>query len=294
MNIIQTVFNAISNLMNKAVDAEPPTPVIQTPPLVPVDLPSPLPEPFLTIPPRDPSYLTGSQFVKEIMNIGPTQDRENLILAEAVKGNIPDFMRTAVKINLKNGNNVLEYFILPDVLCIGSNEDFVRVPLNPITAQKIANAFNCCLPTKTIADQIWQIAPIKLTPIPGGPPYDASMQFTKKFVDHNAKIELQRAGRPGAVTGHKKDVVICKYLLKDPSRVAIYGWFYLNGSPIQGLNSSDHDKGYKDYSHGIRLVARLATLNGQIYDLYDILKDPAFAPLISHEGAYDATGIYKK
>lgn len=284
MNIIQTVFNVISNLMNKAVDAAPDSPVVQTPTLVPVANPPPLPEPFITIPPRDTSYSTGNQFANQIMNIGPTQEREDLILAEVTKGNIPDFMRTPVKITLQNSGNTLDYYILPDVLCIGSNDDFVRVPLNPLTAQKIADTFNCCLPTKQIADQIWQIAPIKLTPIPGGPPYDASMQFTKKFVDHNARIELQRAGRPGVVTGHKKDVVICKHLLQDSSRVAIYGWFYLNGIAIQGLNPTDHDKGYKDYSHGIRLVARLATLNGQIYDLYDILKDPVFAPLISHEG----------
>jgi hypothetical protein len=249
---------------------------------------------FFTIPDRDPSSTPGSVFVQTIMNIGPTQEREDLIFAEFQKGNIPDFMRNPSEVVVSDGTNTLHYNVLPDVLCVGTDDDFVRTPLAPATAQKIADLFGCCLPTQKMADQIWKGAAIRLAPNPNGPPYDITMQLTQTFVDHNAKIEAQRAGNPfGLITGHKKDVVICKHLLADPSKVSIYGWFNLNGSPIQGLNPTSHAKDYKDYSHGLRMISRVATLNNQVADLYAVLNDPSHAALISYEGAFDASTIYK-
>ena len=246
-----------------------------------------------TIPERDPNALSGSDFVQTIMNIGPTQEREDLIFAELAKGNLPNFMRTPAEIVVTIPGYTLKYNVLPDVLCVGTDNDFVRTPLNPLTAQKVADQFGCCLPTKRMADQIWASAVVKLNPNPNGPPYDVTMQITKSFVDHNTKVEVQRNGREGLITGHKKDVVICKHLLSDNSRVAIYGWFFTNGSPIQGLNPSSHDKLYKDYSHGLRMVSRFVTLNDQVQDIYTILNDPNLSALISDEGPFDASNIYK-
>ena len=43
--------------------------------------------------------------------------------------------------------------------------------------------------------------------------------------------------------------------LERPNRVAIYGWHYLNGQPIQPTYAG-HVDWYIDYSHGIRPVRR--------------------------------------
>ncbi|MEO0753140.1 MAG: hypothetical protein AAFY25_15190, partial [Pseudomonadota bacterium] len=56
-----------------------------------------------------------------------------------------------------------------------------------------------------------------------------------------------------------------------------------NGTPIQPL-STVHGAGYADYSHGVRLVSRTAYLDGQEVDLHQIMANPRYAGIISHEG----------
>jgi hypothetical protein len=146
-----------------------------------------------------------------------------------------------------------------------------------------------------MANQIWKAATIKMSPQPNGPPYTNDvMGSTQTFLDHNTKIEVQRAGREGLITGHKKDYVMCKATsIVNNQHCAIYGWFNLNGTPIQGLNPTSHNKTYVDYSQTPRLVLRDCQLNGNVMDLYSILTDPILSALISDEGHYDPTNIYK-
>ena len=47
-----------------------------------------------------------------------------------------------------------------------------------------------------------------------------------------------------------------------PDRVAIYGWHYPSGQPIQPL-SLVHEADYVDYSHGARLISRIAIVDGE-------------------------------
>ena len=42
--------------------------------------------------------------------------------------------------------------VMPDYLAVGSDDDFVRMPMRPQTAQQIADAFGCVLPTRKIVD----------------------------------------------------------------------------------------------------------------------------------------------
>lgn len=248
------------------------------------------------IPDRQSNAVTGSVFANANLNVDrPT--RENNILNEALNGNIPPFMRKFVSVVIQENGNKITYLVIPDVFSIGNDDDFIRMPMNPLTAQKIANQYNCILPTKKMCDQIWKEATIKLSPQPKGPPYDNSMLATSTFIDHNNKIEKQLVGKPlgELITGHKKDVIIDKQLLTKTDRVAIYGWFMPDGKAIQGPtpNCSSHEITYQDYSHGIRFIAREVYVNDQILDIYDVLNDPALAGLISEEGAYDARTIYK-
>jgi len=249
--------------------------------------------PVLTIP-RRTITISGTDFGNSIMNVGPTQTREDLIYAQFLAGNIPDFMRNSIPVTVTAGNDKLTYWVLPDVLSVGTNTDYLRTPLNPLTAKKAADLFGCVLPTRKMAFQIWQAATVKLNPNPNGAPYDSTMMSTDRMIFHNKKIQTELGNKvPGAlVTGHKKDVVISIGLLTHPKNVAIVGWWYPSGQMIQPLNYVSHDRFYKDYSHGIRLVNRMATINGQWYDLYDILRNKTFASLISDEGPFDPTQMY--
>ncbi len=249
------------------------------------------------LPPRNESMMSGTEFYKTLSGMPPNQDRDNLVMQEFLSGNVPNFMRTFTPITVTVGSNTLTYFVSPDVLCIGSDEDFIRSPLNPRTAKKIMDIIHCTLPTKKMSDQIWKSADLKLKPSPNGPPYTIGvMASTDTFVMHNNKIQKQINDKSyKLITGIKKDIIIGKPLVTKRNIVGIYGWHYTNGIAIQGPNPnySSHNAVYLDYSHGVRLISRDAKLNNETVDIYEILKNPLLSNIISDEGSYDASFIYK-
>lgn len=243
----------------------------------------------LLIPNRDPGAVTGSVFIQNNMNIIGAV-REQNILNEFIHGNIPDFLRNFVPVTISNNSDSLTMVVMPDVLSIGSNDDYVRMPMNPLTAQKIADQYDCTLPTKKLVDIIWKNATNKLDPKPWGPPYDGDMIKTYRVGVHNATIQKQLTDLnldPHALTsGHKKDVVITNRLYpNNPNkRVAIYGWIQSNGQPIQGLNPVSHEDTYEDYSHGIRMISNDVIVNGNPMRMQDVFSDAKLWMLVSDEG----------
>jgi len=89
------------------------------------------------------------------------------------------------------------------------------------------------------------------------------------------------------VAGDKKDVVITNLLSRRMGKIAIYGWHRGPGHPIQPL-STVHGANYADYSHGIRLVSGTALIDGKPRSIYDILRDPSAASIVSDEGSIRA------
>ncbi len=182
--------------------------------------------------------------------------------------------------------------VTPDYLAIGSDADHVRVPLGLPAALRVADAFDMMLPTTRMVDAIYAQADVRVSPSPMPP--TSAMSSTEYFLRHNATVAAQfaRAGaRPGLlVAGHKKDVVIANRLANAPGRVAIYGWHRSNGDPIQPL-STVHGEYYADYSHGVRLVARTAYVNGRAVDLRGLLTDGQYAGLLNSDGPLSSTTV---
>lgn len=143
--------------------------------------------------------------------------------------------------------------------------DGIRTPLGFSAAERVAAENNARLPSVGMVDAIWQQADVRLTPrpMPPGP----QMTSRDYFVRHDATIDQQLEStdyQPGdLVAGHKKDV-----LQYDASRVAIYGWQYLTGVPIQP-RSTVHGREYYDYSHGIRLISCTAWRGIEPVDICD-------------------------
>ena len=54
--------------------------------------------------------------------------------------------------------------VMPDYLAVGSDDDFVRMPMTPQTAQQIADLFGCMLPTRKMVDAIDAAAEVRLAP----------------------------------------------------------------------------------------------------------------------------------
>jgi len=176
-------------------------------------------------------------------------------------------------------------FVMPDYLAIGSNSDFLRIPMNLHTAITVAERFGFVLPTRKMVDAIYSQSQYHLTPqpLPAGP----QMRSTAYYSEHNQMIEDQMhalgAWLGALVSGDKKDVVMSNRLATYVGRIAIYGWHRAPGQPIQPL-STVHGANYEDYSHGIRLVSQWAVVDGKLASIHDLLQNPSTAKILSDEG----------
>jgi hypothetical protein len=243
--------------------------------------------PVMKIPARPAGAITGSEFIRKTSDM-KIPARELAILDELMQGNIPDFLRDLkpifLQVRIADRTHNAQIWVMPDYLAIGSNEDFIRIPVNPLTAQKVAEAYGLMLPTPKIVDVIYLQANVQLKPQPF--PWGEKMKSNTYFMTHNTTIQEDLAGKAAGliIAGHKKDVVLTNELLRtSKSRVAIYGWHERHGSPIQPTCIT-HDIYYADYSHGVRFVSQTIEIDGKILPLLDILKDPHLSNLVSDEG----------
>jgi len=251
---------------------------------------TPMPDLAASIPPRASDALTGSEFAQAVMGLD-RHERERSIQDQLLSGNLPDFLRKLAPVSfrhrLANGSTVAAtIFVMPEYLAIGSDGDFLRIPMNLNTARAVAERFNFVLPTRKIVDAIYSESAHRLTPqpLPAGP----QMISTGYYRTHNAMIDEQSVERGiregGLIAGHKKDVVLTNLLAKRPTQIAIYGWHRGVGAPIQPL-STVHGAGYADYSHGIRLVSHIMIFGEEQRSILDLLQDPMLANILSDEGS---------
>jgi hypothetical protein len=166
---------------------------------------------------------------------------------------------------------------------VGSDSDFVRVPLNLHTIAKLNEKLDVSLPTVKMVDEIYEKAAVHVSPKPI--PCKANIASTSNILMHNEMLVAQiHDYQPGTlIAGHKKDIVQTRRLLKKPDSIAIYGWHRSSEDPIQPL-STIHSAEYADYSHGIRLVSNHVEIDGLSYDLRDVLESKTFSKLVSYEG----------
>jgi hypothetical protein len=241
------------------------------------------------IPQRARAALTGRAFIAAVATL-PREEREAAIRRELLAGNIPAFLRALRTVTVTDTaadgtRHTLTYQVMPDYLAIGSDEDFVRMPMNPYTAQSFADAFGFALLTRKMSNDIWRAAEVKLDPMPLTEARDSA----PTFLLHHRIIERQLAEQPRGVfvAGHKKDVVVTNRLQERAQRVAIYGWHYPDGKPIQPLYNG-HVDWYVDYSHGIRPVLRRMKVDGMEQSFEQILSDANLSALLSDEGVIAA------
>lgn len=246
------------------------------------------------IPQRPAAAPTGREFARRVEHLSGVE-RDALIRDELFAGNLPQFLRHPQPVSLTDAHHAqpleLTLCVLPDYLAVGSDRDFLFVPLGLDAALAVAQHFGFELPTPRIVDAIYAAAPVKLTP----QPLVASdrMRSTEYVVRHNELIDEQRASLSlpfGELTaGEKKDLVLTSRLWTDPGRVAIYGWHRALGAPIQPL-STVHGARYADYSHGVRLVSDTAYVNGVARPLREMLAEPRLAALLTNEGPLTQLG----
>lgn len=243
----------------------------------------------LGLPPRPADAPGGAEIAREIRSLD-LEAREERLYAEIARGNVPGWLRQMrpVEVEREIGGRAhrATFWVSPDYLAVGSDEDPFLVPLSPQTAQRIADLVGGSLPTPRMVDAVWAAAEVRLEPQPIPP--SPEMTTVAVFEEHNRLVQGQRGerkARPGRLTaGDKKDVVVTAKLASSPGKVAIYGWHHRDGRAIQPLYTGHTDR-WVDYSHGIRIVLREIVADGAARDLVDLLRDAVIAPLLSDEGA---------
>lgn len=251
------------------------------------------------IPPRPAQAPSGSEFAHAIEPL-QGDEREERIRHEVLAGNMPSFLRRLVPIHFSGrlGGRVADVVLcaMPDYLAVGSDADFLYVPVRLATALQVAERLGFVLPTPRIVDAIYAQASVHLAPQPL--PASDAMRSSAYYREHSSLIAQQRDAlgiTPGALSaGDKKDLVLTNLLWHFPDRVAIYGWHRLSGRAIQPL-SIVHGWRYADYSHGVRLISTRAWVDGSPRPLFDVLQDPQLAGLLSGEGAIrDLTALIEE
>lgn len=196
-----------------------------------------------------------------------------------------------VDVTTRDGKHTGQIFVANDYLALGSptDADYLRLPLTPISAQRIVDAHGAVLPTSKMVDDIWKASTIKLFPVPLVPNKGANLA---QYQEHSRAIDDQlRALYPQIVSpitgtkqltsGQKKDVILSN--IWKPGKVVIYGWHRPDGTRIQP-KSNVHGDFYVDYSHGIRLVSPDMVVDGQPMKTTDVMQSKELSPLVSDEG----------
>ena len=248
---------------------------------------------YLNIPARSENAINGTQFANWVADLNQT-DRERAIIREILAGNVPSFSRKLKSItinqNINYKNFELTFFTICDYMAIGSEQNYLYMPMTPSTAQYLADHLDCSLPTKKIVDTIYNRAEIKLYPQPI-PPSDI-MTTVPVFKQHTDSIKQQISqigfdrSADNIIAGHKKDIIISNKIYspdRNFNRVVIYGWHLSKNNPIQPVYNG-HTAEYADYSHGVRLMSKAVYINGDSIQIEDILKDPNLSTLLSNEG----------
>jgi hypothetical protein len=241
------------------------------------------------IPVRPAAALGGRAFANELRGL-TDDEREAAIRRELMNGNIPGFLRRFVPVRFESrtedGARVeVVVCAAPDYLAIGSDQDFLLMPMRLATALSTASDFGLTLPTPRMVDAIYAQAAVHFTP----QPLQASseMRSTNYLLHHNELVSQQRATLGVSLgelsAGDKKDLVLTNRLRDHLDRVAIYGWHFSDGNPIQPL-STVHGWRYADYSHGTRLVSTKLFVNGEPRSIFSALQDGRLASALSYEG----------
>jgi N-acetyl-anhydromuramyl-L-alanine amidase AmpD/outer membrane protein OmpA-like peptidoglycan-associated protein len=248
---------------------------------------------------RPSGSMTGSAFLADLTTRGldapkKDADRDVELVKELIAGNVPPFLLNFVTIPVTFKKFVGEIYVSPDFVAIGDDGDFVRIPLTPVGAQKMHDAFETTFPTSKIADLIFKTTGATILKhhsatdfhpkVPAQDVFDQKnglMRLNFDVLESNKAIEKDRGtGKLGTlIAGPKKDVILhANALLKDkPLKgqrpVIIYG---LNDPPHAWPRQdagTHHPNTYMDYSHGIRLVAQTMLVDSTLENIFDVARD---------------------
>lgn len=250
--------------------------------------------------------MTGDSFMRraDTTDFWTLEDR---IVEAVTEGQVPDVMRHFRKIvfttpvvdsvEILRRRHKVEMWVLPDYIAIGTNDDYVRMPMGPYAAQRIADSLDCTLPTPFLVDRIAEASEGHVNIFPFRPLGNRNSQPIV-FQDSNNAINAQfkaygyEFGQ--LISGLKKDIVLTYKIMtltEYERNVAIYGWHHPDGRAQQPLFVR-HGNFYVDYSHGVRLIYNKVKIDGVEYNIREILQSPELYRLLSDEPMHLTQATY--
>ena len=141
---------------------------------------------------RPTEAITGSEFARRTDGVSGAQ-RQQAALAELNSGSIPDFLRTLKPVHLDGATadsaaHEVVIWVTPDYLAIGSDQDFLRIPLTYLSATAIAETLACVLPTRKMVDAIAAQSDFRLKPQPLPP--SVRMRSSEYYLRHQQMTEV--------------------------------------------------------------------------------------------------------
>ena len=250
--------------------------------------------------------LTGSDFMRRA-DTTAFWTLEDIIVETVTAGQVPDALRHFRKITfttpvvdsveILRKKHKVEMWVLPDYVAIGTNDDFVRMPMGPLAAQRIADALDCTLPTPFLVDRIAEASEGHVDIFPFRPLGNRNSQPIV-FQDSNNAINAQFKAYGYEfgqfISGLKKDIVLTYKIMtltEYERNVAIYGWHHPDGRAQQPLFVR-HGNFYVDYSHGVRLIYNKVKIDGVEYNIREILQSPELYRLLSDEPMHLTQATY--
>ena len=232
---------------------------------------------------------------------------EDLIVETVTAGQVPDALRHFRKITfttpvvdsveILRKKHKVEMWVLPDYVAIGTNDDYVRMPMGPYAAQRIADSLDCTLPTPFLVDRIAEASEGHVDIFPFRPLGNRNSQPIV-FQDSNNAINAQFKAYGYEfgqfISGLKKDIVLTYKIMtltEYERNVAIYGWHHPDGRAQQPLFVR-HGNFYVDYSHGVRLIYNKVKIDGVEYNIREILQSPELYRLLSDEPMHLTQATY--
>jgi hypothetical protein len=194
-------------------------------------------------------------------------------------------------------------FVMRDALAVGTDDDFVRVPVRCDTAQAIADHLGALLPTPHVADMIYDAADVKLAPMPQNTwVKDNTMGQTSRVLEYHALVQ-RGLDAAGAQAGHLlanmgKHWVITNRLW-EPGRkgfAANYGWHRGPTSADALWQPVEVGHGFAiwvDYSQLLQLVGPVMIVDGETMSTVDVMQSPDLYGLVSSEKVRCPNGVTK-
>ena len=133
-----------------------------------------------------------------------------------------------------DGNEVAATLLaMPDYLAVGSDDDFVRMPMTPQTAQQIADQFGCTLPTRKIVDAIDARRNCTSSPAPSPRTARPSKRFSSTMKSSKSSGAANRSACSSPAS--RKTSSLRHESSKSPSAWRSTAGGNSNGQPIQPL-----------------------------------------------------------